>query len=163
MRRSPRSVGPRVVATALFACSLFLFGGVAFSLHPAWGLGDGGALGQQVSGLLTASPQSGDASLAALVGPQTVAETPEPVSPAPEPTWVSYTVKKGDTLGRILPAHGMPTQAVLAAAKEHHDLSKLRVGAVLEFLMPPGRRQTPGLRMPQSEPAPVPPLRCAPS
>lgn len=139
MSRPSRPVTPRVVATALFMGSLTLFGSVALSLHPALADMGRGELARAVDSLFTDDGAAADATLdpvppLALQG----ADREEEAADAPaEPSWVRYTIKKGDTLGKVLPAHGMPTRAVLEAAKPHHDLSKLRVGEELEFLIPP--------------------------
>ena len=136
--RSPRpSARPRVVATALFGASLMLFGGAALTLHPAAAHIDlSSAAGLFGSDADTIDPHAPlvaqDALTAAGVEPQ-----PQPAALPAAPAWVTYTVEKGDTLGRILPGFGMPTHAVHRAAKGHHDLAQLRAGAVFEFLVPP--------------------------
>lgn len=57
---------------------------------------------------------------------------------ADEPTFTEHTIGRGQALGTILPKYGLPTAAVLAAARPHHDLAKIRAGKVLKFKTEPG-------------------------
>ena len=146
MRSRSPSPRPRVVATALFGASLFLFGGAALTLHP-------GVPDLDLSGAadLFRRDATSDDPHAPLVSGDALTDASSDAQPLPTalptaPAWVPYTVERGDTLGRILPGFGMPTHAVHRAAKAHHDLAKLRAGAVLEFLVPPDGRAALALR-----------------
>lgn len=54
-----------------------------------------------------------------------------------KPAWKKHTIARGEVLGRILPAYGLPTHAVLEAASELHDLTRIRAGKVLKFRFAP--------------------------
>jgi len=60
----------------------------------------------------------------------------EEAAPA-EPEWVKHTIARGEVLGRILPKYGLPTRAVLEAASEFHDLTRIRAGKSLKFRFAP--------------------------
>ncbi len=57
--------------------------------------------------------------------------------PPPPPEWVDHTIRKGETLSGIFAALGVPTREVIRASSEHTDLSRIRAGRVLGFLMDP--------------------------
>jgi murein DD-endopeptidase MepM/ murein hydrolase activator NlpD len=58
--------------------------------------------------------------------------------PAPtEPAWTKHTIARGEVLGRILPKYGLPTRAVLEAASDIHDLTRIRAGKTLRFRFAP--------------------------
>jgi murein DD-endopeptidase MepM/ murein hydrolase activator NlpD len=143
MSRSSLKVAPRAVATCLFGASLLVFGGVAFSWHPAADQLDLAA----AASLLYSPPADVDPHaplVEQIAGADDSAAAPE--APPATPQWEAYTVKKGDTLGRILPRFGMPTHAVHRAALGHHDLAKLQAGTSFEFLMAPGQSAALALR-----------------
>ncbi len=66
----------------------------------------------------------------------TAVPQPELVVPA-EPQWRKHTIARGEVLGKILPSYGLPTLAVLEAASDHHDLTKIRAGKTLRFRFQP--------------------------
>jgi murein DD-endopeptidase MepM/ murein hydrolase activator NlpD len=64
-----------------------------------------------------------------------VAEPQPQPEPEPRPAWVSYTVRRGDTLSALMPRFGVRSHEVREAALEVHDLAKLRIGRELSFLV----------------------------
>ena len=67
--------------------------------------------------------------------PTTVVPVEEPIE-EPQPYIETYTVKRGDFLGTILPKYGIPTHETHQAAMEIFDLSKIRVGKSFSFIKP---------------------------
>ena len=69
----------------------------------------------------------------------TIAVDEEPAAEAVPagPIWRKHTIQPGETLGTILPRYGAPTHPVRQAALHLHDLSKLRLGRELSFLVGP--------------------------
>ncbi|HCH64656.1 MAG TPA: peptidase M23 [Deltaproteobacteria bacterium] len=64
--------------------------------------------------------------------------TDEPeAEPEAEPSWVKHTIARGEVLGKILPNYGLPTRAVLEAASDIHDLTRIRAGKTLRFRFAP--------------------------
>ena len=77
---------------------------------------------------------------AALDEPEAPAELVVEAPPPPPPPEklssgdVSHTIAKGEVLGRILPRYGLgAVGAVVEAAKEHADLTRIRAGKQLRF------------------------------
>jgi len=62
---------------------------------------------------------------------------PSPTTPTQpvQNQWVTHEIKSGQTLGTILPEYDVPTQLVLDAAMPFHDLSSIRAGQTLSFLI----------------------------
>ncbi|MEC7983813.1 MAG: peptidoglycan DD-metalloendopeptidase family protein [Myxococcota bacterium] len=58
---------------------------------------------------------------------------PPPIPQIPEKT-LTYTVKKGDVLGKILPQFDLNTHEIHTAAKDIFDLANIRIGKQFEFL-----------------------------
>ena len=59
--------------------------------------------------------------------------TPPPPPKIPEKT-LTYTVKKGDVLGKILPQFNLNTHEIHTAAKGIFDLANIRIGKTFEFI-----------------------------
>ena len=71
---------------------------------------------------------------------------PEP--PAPKEEAVEYTIKRGDTLGKILPKFNISTNKVHKASLEVYDLSKIRAGKVLTFIQREGEEKPIAIKYP---------------
>ncbi|MEL6344960.1 MAG: peptidoglycan DD-metalloendopeptidase family protein [Myxococcota bacterium] len=75
--------------------------------------------------------------------------TPEP---APRgPMWVKHAIRSGESLGSILPRFNAPTHDVHQAALDLFDLSRIRVGRELSFLVTPGEDVPAEIRYPLDE------------
>lgn len=69
----------------------------------------------------------------AVVAEPVVVQAPEP-EPEPRFADVVHTISRGETLGAILPRYGVQSvQAVVDAASEHADLTRIRAGRDLVF------------------------------
>jgi murein DD-endopeptidase MepM/ murein hydrolase activator NlpD len=107
------------------------------------------ALGSIIAGMVMAlippgespsAPTDPDTNLAS-VAPESSSEdsaAPAAEEPVPaEPEWKKHTIASGEVLGKILPQYGLPTQAVIDAASEHHDITRIRAGKALSFRFAP--------------------------
>lgn len=107
----------RAFATGLFGTSLLALAMVLPSRLAAWDPAPAEVAEEPLSAVLAELPA-----------------TAEEVELLPaEPEWTEHTVRRGETLGRILPAYGVPVQAILDAAAPHKDLASIRAGDVFAF------------------------------
>ncbi len=136
--------GPRVVAMALLASACVLLGVAVLDKLPTTALVDRDPAedtGAAADAPLDRWALDGDdaPSLVDLARSLPVDPLPGEAAPGPdEPRFTEHTIGRGEALGLILPRFGLPTAAVLAAAKPHHDLSRIRAGKVLRFKTEPG-------------------------
>ena len=71
----------------------------------------------------------------------------EEIIPEPEAEWKSYTVKKGDVLGSILPKFNLKTAEIHSSAKHIVDLANIRIGQEFRFQFQPEATTPDEIRM----------------